>query len=145
MYRDHELDICVTEINEIVFDRDYGADNEVRDHDLPAIAYLLLAGCFGALMLLAFLVFWKEAEALFMVVISAFYLVMYMGIPYVMYGMKKDIIDDRREPLFIAMKQRVGTLTGPISGFEAMTQVLTVPVALLLAFASMGIILLFGV
>lgn len=115
-----------------------------RDHDLPAIAYMLLAGIFSALMLVAFAIFWSDAHALFMVVISTGYLAMYIGIPYLLYGMSPDLADGRMENLRMALKRKVHTFTGHISGFEAIAQVITVPTALLVTFVTMGIILVTG-
>jgi hypothetical protein len=95
-------------------------------------------------MLVAFAVFWNDAHALFMVVISAGYLAMYIGIPYLLYGMNPNLADGRMESLREALKRRVHTFTGHISGLEAIAQVITVPTALLVTFAAMGIILVTG-
>ena len=117
------------------------SDQEKADADLPAITYFLLAGVFSTLMAVGFIVFWHSAEALFMVVISALYLLMYLGTPYLLYRINPALVGAKTIFLASVLKSKVGTYTGPLSGFEAMVQVLTVPVALLIAFSGMGVIL----
>lgn len=139
MYRNYDSEVCHYDCYKDPISS--GISSKQEDADLPVVTHLVLAGVFAALMLVAFATFWQSGEALFMVVISALYLAMYMGTPYLFYRINPALIDSKTTSFEKALKLKVGTYTGPLSGFEAMAQVLTVPIALLIAFSSMGVIL----
>ena len=112
------------------------AANTTLHHAIPK----MLAGL-NAYVLLAFWVaLQSDREALFMVAISAFYLLAYMGTPYLMarLGAKNA---PRSSSLSQFLTEPFDTWTGVITGREAMIQVLTVPVAIAIAVTGMCFII----
>lgn len=67
---------------------------------------------------------------------------MYMGTPYVMYKINPKLMEGKTASFNEALKAKVGTYTAPLTGFEAMAQILTVPVSLAVLFTSFGFVLI---
>ncbi len=94
----------------------------------------IIAGSFISIILSYWLVFRNSSEAAFMVVISAVYLTMYIGTPFVMYRVRqvhKPLEDLGNFRDFLNGKMH--TATGPLTGWEATIQACCIPVALTLA------------
>ncbi len=82
-----------------------------------------------------FLTFSIDGEALFMVAISAFYFLMYVGTPYVMARVGKKRLDTKHSWSKF-LEEPHETFTGPITGREAWIQICLVPAALTVALAA---------
>ncbi len=89
-------------------------------------------------------VFWwtfrGDGEALFMVAISAVYLAAYLGTPYVMTRIG-NADAPQTTPFLKFLNEPFETWTGVITGREALTQVLLIPTAILVATIGMGSII----
>ena len=104
--------------------------------DMPKAAGILLIASYVALMG-AFLVTIHGAGAQFAIVISAFYLAMFFGVPAVFLGIESD---PARRPDFVQFLERgIETANGRISGVGALVQMLIVPALLAVAVLAMGI------
>lgn len=104
--------------------------------DMPVAAGVMMIIAYAALMG-AFVVTIQGARADFAIVIAAFYLMMFFGIPAVFLGTEGD---RTRRPDFVQFLDRgIDTATGRISGGEALVQMLIVPALLALGVLAMGI------
>lgn len=104
--------------------------------DMPVAAGAFLIASYAALML-AFVVTIKGARADFAIVIGAFYLAMFFGVPVVFLGVEQD--RTRRPDLSQFLDEGIDTATGRITGAGALVQMLIVPVLLAFAILAMGI------
>jgi len=104
--------------------------------DMPRAAGLLIIASYAMLMG-AFVVTIHGARADFAIVIGAFYLAMFFGVPAVILGVEGETI--RRPDLREFLDRGIETATGRISGAGALVQMLIVPLFLALAILAMGI------
>ena len=105
--------------------------------DMPRAAGLLMIASYAVLMG-AFVVTIHGARADFAIVIGAFYLAMFFGVP----GGRFSRVEGetiRRPDLREFLDRGIETATGRISGAGALVQMLIVPVFLALAILAMGI------
>ncbi|GJL91702.1 hypothetical protein [Hyphococcus sp.] len=99
-----------------------------------------LAGLNAYILIAFWFALRSDREALFMVAISAFYLLAYLGTPYLM-GRVGGKGLDQSKPLSQFLAEPFETWTGTITGREAMLQVLTVPAAIAIAVTGMCLII----
>jgi hypothetical protein len=104
--------------------------------DMPEAAGVLLIASYAVLMA-AFLATIHGAGAQFAILISAFYLAMFFGVPAVFLGVEAD--PARRPSMLEFLERGIETATGRISGSAALVQMLIVPVLLAFAILAMGI------
>ena len=104
--------------------------------DMPKAAGVLMILAYAALMG-AFVVTIHGARADFAIVIAAFYLMMFFGLPAVFLGAESD--RTRRPDLVQFLDRGIDTATGRISGAGALVQMLIVPVLLAFAVLAMGV------
>ena len=104
--------------------------------DVPKAAGVMLIAAYAALMG-AFVVTIHGARADFAIVIGAFYLAMFFGVPAALLGIERD--NSRRPGLIEFLDRGINTATGRISGAGALVQMLIVPVLLAFAILAMGI------
>lgn len=90
-----------------------------------------------------FLTFSVDGEATFMVAISAFYFIMYVGTPYVMARVGKKRLDTNSSWSKF-LEEPHETFTGPITGRDAWIQICIVPFAIALALAAICVIIVFA-
>lgn len=97
-------------------------------------------GIHALLFAILFMTFSIDGEASFMVAISAFYLSMYLGTPYVLslVGNKRF---DRSSSWSAFLDAPHDTFTGPISGREAWIQMCLIPLATLIALGAICVII----
>ena len=89
-----------------------------------------------------FLTFSVDGEALFMVAISAFYFLMYVGTPYVMARAGKKRLDTKSSwSKFLEAPH--DTFTGPITGRDAWIQICLVPACVMSALMLFCVIIVF--
>ena len=118
------------------------ADSDARSQptpavpDMPVAAGAFLIASYAALML-AFIVTIQGARADFAIVIGAFYLAMFFGVPTVFLGVEQD--KTRRPDLLQFLDEGIDIATGRISGAGALVQMLIVPVLLAFAILAMGV------
>lgn len=102
--------------------------------------YRIALGCWVAFMAIFWMTFWFSANALFMVVISTFYAIMFFGVPYMMLrqvpGRTK-----AKGSLLAFLEQPFATNSGSIQGYEALLQVIIVPLCLILGGSAIGFII----
>ena len=104
--------------------------------DMPKAAGVFLILAYAALMS-AFAITIHGARADFAILIGAFYLAMFFGIPALFLGVERD--GTRRPDLVQFLDRGIDTATGRISGGEALVQMLIVPALLALGVFAMGI------
>ena len=101
--------------------------------------YKVALSCWAGFLAVFWVTFWMSANALFMVAIGTFYALMFFGVPVIMSRMAPT----RPRPGSLAgfLRGRFATIDGPISGLDALLQVILVPVALGLGGIAIGIII----
>jgi hypothetical protein len=113
----------------------------VTDRLHPGV-FRLLAGTYGAMLLLLWLLFGTNVEASISLAICTAYFAVYFGVPWAM-----NRLATQAEPqpapgsLGRFLRGELVTYTGRISGMGATVQMLIVPVAIVLAFACIGVII----
>lgn len=124
--------------------REIDPQGEIRTTDELHPGVLgIMAGCFVIMMIAFWLTFKGSTEALFSVIVSAVYLAMYLGTPWAMLRMKKardaqDRLEARSnhdgtpESFGEFLAGRMETATGTLTGWEAVAQACSIPVALML-------------
>ena len=101
--------------------------------------YKIALLCWAGFMAVFWVTFWMSSNALFMVVIGTFYALMFFGVPIKMSQMAPT--RPRVGSLGAFLRGQFATLDGPISGMDALLQVVLVPVALTLGGIAIGIII----
>ena len=101
--------------------------------------YKIALLCWAGFLSVFWVTFWVSANALFMVVIGTFYALMFFGVPVVMSRMAHT----RPRPLSLAafLRGRFSTFNGPVSGLDALLQVVLVPLCLGAGGIAIGIII----
>ncbi|MBN9546863.1 MAG: hypothetical protein J0I19_15460 [Alphaproteobacteria bacterium] len=102
--------------------------------------YKIALGCWIGFLAVFWLTFWMSANALFMVVISTVYAVMFFGVPYAMSRQVRDRPKTDKS-LFAFLSQPFATIDGVMSGAEALLQVVLVPLCLTAGGIAIGIII----
>lgn len=104
----------------------------VEDAKIALVALKLYILNFVGILTVFVVTFMSSSEAIFMVVISGLYGLMYFGLPLVVsrYFYRNEV---RNVPLKEFLNGRFEIHTGVLSGKEALTQLCLVPAALLIA------------
>jgi hypothetical protein len=84
--------------------------------------------------------FWFSANALFMVVVGTFYATVFFGVPYMMLRQMPGGLE-KRGSLVTFLDLPFATNSGTIHGYEALLQVILVPVCLILGGTVIGFII----
>lgn len=125
---------------------DRPAEQQERcDHDdgLLSTALPLMIGAYALTLAIAAFTFSDTAGAVFVVVISAAYMVAFFSIPVIMARIRNDR-DLRWLPVGPErFSDRISIYTGTILRHEAILQMIIVPVVICFGFAAFGIILHF--
>jgi len=101
--------------------------------------YKLALLCWVGLLAVFWITFWMSTGALFMITVGTFYAVMFFGVPYAMTRQTPAIVPARSLAGFA--RGRFATLYGPVSGADALLQVILVPLLLALGGVAFGIII----
>jgi hypothetical protein len=102
--------------------------------------YRIALVCWACLLVVFWVTFWVSSNALFQVVIGTVYAVMFFGVPYEM----SRIYPGKRtsdKSLWQFMAEPFRTRTGTIPGYEALLQVILVPVVLTIGGTAIGMII----
>jgi hypothetical protein len=115
-------------------------ENEAAMHPHVYRIALLCWSCFLAVF---WVTFWTSSNALFQVVIGTVYAVMFFGVPYEMSRIYTGKGGKRTsdKTLWQFLEQPFRTRTGVMKGYEALIQVILVPVLLTLGGTAIGIII----
>ncbi len=100
--------------------------------------YRIALGCWACFLAVFWATFWVSSNALFQVVIGTVYAVMFFGVPYEMsriYPGKRT--SDRS--IWRFLREPFQTRTGTMQGYEALLQVILVPVLLTIGGTVIGI------
>jgi hypothetical protein len=107
---------------------------------MHAHVYRIALGCWLVFLALFWATFWVSANALFMVVIGTFYAAMFFGVPYAM--LRQVPGRTKAKGSLIAFLDRpFGTIDGALRGYEALLQVILVPLCLIAGGTAIGIII----
>jgi hypothetical protein len=106
--------------------------------DVPVAVARLVAGIYGALILVFFGLFAGSPLAFFAITVCAFFVAMFFGVAHVFLAI--EAAPGRRPSLGRFMATGMETLTGRTGGGDALLQMLIVPGLLTLGLAAMGII-----
>ncbi|HEY7809573.1 MAG TPA: hypothetical protein VIA98_04250 [Allosphingosinicella sp.] len=98
----------------------------------------LVAGSYGALILVFFALFARSPLAAFSITICGFFVAMYFAVPRIFLTI--EAAPGRRPSFDRFMRTGLDTLTGRTGGRDALIQMLIVPVLVTLGLAAMGII-----
>lgn len=130
-----------TEIMPVVRPLDLTARAEMMGEaaapDVPAAVGWMILGVYALIMSSFLLLFARDMEAGLMVAISGVYFTVYLGVPATLFrteGRSRDV-DLKR-----FLKDGLHTWTGHVGGYEAIVQILLIPVALTIAITTIGII-----
>ena len=103
--------------------------------------FALAIGSYGAMVLALWLLFVTDAQTMLSLLVCTAYFAMYFGVPVAMYRLSKKV---HPEPAPGSLAKFLGgdleTISGTLSGWSAMSQVLVVPVSLTFGLIAMGII-----
>ena len=122
--------------------REASIEVEAADYDdgLLGVAGRVMVACYAAVFAIALFTFWRTGETLFAVAIGIGFALIYFGIPAVMMGVRSALdqrwqkdSDRRTSPI-------VDVWTGPIRRWEAIAQIISIPIAVLLGFAILAIV-----
>jgi len=102
--------------------------------------YRIALGFWIVFLAIFWATFWVSANALFMVVISTFYGVMFFGVPYMMLRQVPGRIKAKGS-LLVFLDQPFATIDGAIKGYEALLQVILVPACLILGGTAIAFII----
>ncbi|MGX4804874.1 hypothetical protein [Bradyrhizobium guangdongense] len=110
---------------------------EAAAPDVPAAVGWMILGVYALIMSSFLLLFARDMEAGLMVAVSGVYFTVYLGVPAVFFRTeaRSGNIDLKR-----FLRDGLQTWTGHVGGFEAIVQILMIPVALTVAITAIGII-----
>ena len=120
-------------------DRPLRADafRAVSAPDMPAAAGGLIAAAYAALIAAFALATVGSRESIFMIVVSALFVVAYFTVPRIFLHIEPAA--GRRPTLARFLSDGIATMTGHTSGRDALVQMLIVPVLLTVGVIAMGI------
>jgi hypothetical protein len=108
--------------------------------DLPPCVHGLTVGVWAVFFVVLFATFWSSASAIFNIAVATAYAAVFFGLPAVMGRMHPE--RPRAQPTLAQfLKGRFETLYGPVSGVDALLQILVVPVSITAGAIVMGIII----
>lgn len=107
---------------------------------MPPVVFKLAVFCWAMLLAVFWVTFFVSANALFMVVVGTGYAIIFFGVPFIMSRMASP-----QKGGFVSLdtflKGKFDTLDGSVSGFDAMLQVILVPLALSIGGMVIGFII----
>jgi hypothetical protein len=106
--------------------------------DVPSAVGGLVAGIYGALILVFFALFANSPLATFSIVVCAFFVAIFFAVPRIFLAVEAD--RTRKPTLGRFLHTGLATLTGGTGGADALLQMLIVPVLVTLGLAAIGVI-----
>jgi len=122
-------------------DESASAQDDVVEYDdgLLAIAGPIMLGCYVLLFSIAAFTFMSSGGALFAVVISTFFAVVFFAIPYIFFRIRSGHDERWRKDPDTARTPLVDTWTGSLRRWEAVVQIVSIPLAIVMGFALLAI------
>jgi hypothetical protein len=109
--------------------------------DLHPHIFALFAGSYAMMLMVLWLFFGTDVNAAIALAVSTTYFAMYFGVPFVMFRLADKATQNPKPSSFGRfLAGDVETYTGPVSGWGAIAQLLTIPVGLTGAFIAIGVI-----
>ena len=108
--------------------------------DMHKGVYLIALGCWAAFLSVFWVTFGASANALFVLVVCAFYATVFFSVPVILtrlFPEKMPVTGD----LMTFLRRPFATIDGAISGFEALVQVIVVPLSLAIGGLAIGFII----
>lgn len=105
--------------------------------------FVLAIGSYGAMVLALWLLFGTDTQTVLSLLVCTAYFGMYFGVPLAMYRIarKTGLKEAPAGSLGRFLRGDLETITGNLSGWSALSQVLVIPVSLTVGLIAMGIIL----
>lgn len=118
-----------------------GAEQEAfyEDDGLLAVAGPIMVLCYVLLLLVAAFTFFGNGSALFAVMISAGFALIYFVVPIILLRVSAARDPRHRKDIPRIPSTIVGVATGPIKRWEALVQIVSVPIAIFLGFALLAL------
>ncbi len=103
----------------------------------------LAIGSYGAMMLSLWLLFGTDTQTVLSLLVCTAYFGMYFGVPVAMYRLarKSGLREAPAGSLGRFLRGDLETITGNLSGWSALSQVLVIPVSLTFGLIAMGVIM----
>ena len=108
--------------------------------DMHLGIYGVALGCWVTFLALFWITFSVSGNALFMLTVCTFYAFMFFSVPVVLTRLMPDKRPSRGS-LLRFLRGKFETIDGPISGFEALVQVILVPACLIVGGTAIGFII----
>lgn len=108
--------------------------------DMPVGVHTLALACWAAFLAVFWITFGISGNAEFMVAVSTVYAIVFFSVPVILTRMFPAEKRKHRD-LSAFLNGRFDTLYGPIRGFDALVQVIIVPLALTLGGIAIGFII----
>ena len=109
------------------------------DDGLLAVAGPIIITCYTLLFAVAAATFFSTGAALFAVVVSIAFAVVFFAIPLTFFHLRAANDTRWRRDAVHSKSKIVETRTGPMRRWEAVVQIVTIPVVILLAFTALSI------
>lgn len=118
-----------------------GARDEVAEYDdgLLAIAGPIMLICYTLFFTVATVTFMSSGNALFMVVISIFFAVVFFAIPILFFRIRASHDQRWCRDVDTATSATVEVCTGSMRRWEAIVQIVSIPLAILMGFVLLSI------
>ena len=116
-------------------------DADPVDAGLHSGVLALFAGLFTTILAILYLTFSQDPQAVFMIVVSALYGVMYFGTPVILQRVSGQQRKDRKWSEFLSRPFQ--TNTGRVSGRIALVQICIIPAALTIFITGISIVIAF--
>lgn len=113
------------------------------DDGLLRVAVPLMIACYVIAALSVTVTFWRSVETLLAIAICVLYGVMYFGIPIIMMRIRKTHDQRWRSTEPERSSNMISVCTGPTTRFDAVLQMILVPLAVAILFVSFSTILMF--
>jgi hypothetical protein len=135
----HSADLAAS-ASSLVFEPAHASAAVSTDQMYPGV-FGLAAAAYGAMMLSFWLLFVSDVGTFLSLAVCTAYFGMYFGVPAVMHRVARQAETQvAGGSLGQFLRSDLETITGPISGWAAVTQVLVIPVSLTVGIIAMGLI-----
>jgi len=109
------------------------------DDGLLSVAGPIIITCYTLLFAVAAATFFSTGAALFAVIVSIAFAVVFFAIPLTFFRLRASTDKRWRRDAAHSRSEFVETRTGPMRRWEAVVQIVTIPVVILLAFTALSV------
>jgi len=114
--------------------------SEPINSGFPMEIWKIMALCYGALLVIALVVFAQDEQTRYVVSVCLGLALMFFGIPWLLMKTEARSRHNRRRSFTDFLGKGLRTLTGPLEGREAMVQILLVPAVLASGMLAIGVV-----